>query len=160
VVGREVHTLPHSAIALEIQRDLVLPGRRVQPLEDAVEVVDDARVEVVDVDLGFLRFHFETDVGDRITIAIRERWRIRVGIRPPPGIVKAAPPIRVRGVYTAHHDDAAAAELRIGAYRGAERNGDGDRADQPEAFGHDDSSSARRAGTLPLWYLSNGSASE
>src|SRR5262249_35425257 len=42
--------------------DLVRADGKRQPLEDAVEVVDDARVVTVDEDLRFTRSHLEPDV--------------------------------------------------------------------------------------------------
>ena len=51
----------HRAVAVEKQLDLVLAGRHAEPLERAVEVVDDAGVVAVDVDLGFFRLDLETE---------------------------------------------------------------------------------------------------
>src|SRR6478672_1055832 len=74
----------NRAIALEIQRELVIAWWNSQTLEEAVEVVDDARVIAVDKDRGVLRLDLEayTDA-DWV-----ERGIVPEGIRcrRPPGI--------------------------------------------------------------------------
>jgi hypothetical protein len=51
---RRVDGLMDRPEPISIQRDLVIARTDGQPLKDAVEVVDDARVVAVDVDLGLL----------------------------------------------------------------------------------------------------------
>src|SRR4029077_2889831 len=89
------------AIAVEVQLDLVLTGLNVQTLERAVEVVDDAGVVAVDVDLGFVRLHLELH---------RRLWRqVRAVVRrinAPRSVPRINPERRVeRRVKPADHDD-------------------------------------------------------
>src|SRR5262245_36547497 len=52
-------------------------GLEVQPLEDAVEVVDDADEVAVGVDLGLARLDLQTE-GASVAVALVDRWRIVV----------------------------------------------------------------------------------
>src|SRR5580765_3470037 len=74
---RNVQLLVHGAVAVEEQLDLVLAGRDAEPLEGAVEVVDDAGVKAVDVDLRFFRLDLETEGRARID-SIRAVRRVAV----------------------------------------------------------------------------------
>ena len=67
------------SVSVAIERDVMLPGTGPQTLKEAVEIVDDAGVVAVDIDLGFFGSHIEPNRGTRIdVVSIDRRIRGRV----------------------------------------------------------------------------------
>jgi hypothetical protein len=78
----------YDAIALRVGDDLVVAGRQVEPLEHAVELIDRAHEEAVDVDLRVARLDFEP--GRRpVAIVAVVRVGIRVGVAVAVAVVRA-----------------------------------------------------------------------
>jgi hypothetical protein len=75
--------------SLAIQRQLVLATKNVEPLECAIEVVDDSGVVAVDVNFGFFRFDFEAD---RTFIRVIRVVGVGVG---PEGVRESKPRIAI-----------------------------------------------------------------
>ena len=74
-VARQVDALMHRPVPVMVQRDFVLSRFHPEPLEQTVEVVHDARVIAVHIDLGIPWRHFETNraVGIDVRITIRRK---------------------------------------------------------------------------------------
>src|SRR5262249_56629318 len=83
LVDGDKNLLLRRTIAVEIELELVLARRHAQSLEGAVEIVDDARVVAVDVNLGRVRLHLELQrgLGGEVWAGVG-RIRIRIGISP------------------------------------------------------------------------------
>src|SRR5439155_7911893 len=65
-VRSQIHVLRGRSVSVAIERDVMLPGTGPQTLKEAVEIVDDAGVVAVDIDLGFFGSHIEPNRGTRI----------------------------------------------------------------------------------------------
>src|SRR5690606_35616580 len=96
-----------------------------QPLEDAVEFIDDAGVVAIDVDLGLPRRDVEPEIGGPVVhpVAIRVR---RIAVRSPL-VPRVVPPVRIGMTANAHNNDGAPSALRFGLCRngGHEQQGGG-----------------------------------
>src|SRR5439155_22449597 len=90
VSRRRIDALLHAAVAVQIQRDLVLARLDVQSLEHPVEVVDDAGVVPIDVDLRVFRSHLDPDRSGGLVRVVRIPER-----RRPERILIAVPVPRV-----------------------------------------------------------------